>query len=123
MDFLLEIGCEEIPARFLPPALEQIERLFLDSATAARLAPAEGKLEVTTGATPRRLVLWARGLAKRQPDVEEEICGPKVEAAYGQDGQPTKACIGFARSRGVDPERLVRIQTDRGEVVGLRRKI
>ncbi|HSA24535.1 MAG TPA: glycine--tRNA ligase subunit beta, partial [Myxococcota bacterium] len=121
MEFLLEVGCEEIPARFLPPALEGLAGGFRAGLEAARLAGPE--LEVHSLGTPRRLVLRARGLPASQPDLDEEIAGPKVAVAYDRDGKPTATCLGFAKSRGVDVSALVRIDTPKGEVVAVRRRV
>ncbi len=124
MDFLLEVGCEEIPARFLPPALMELKKLFVDGLKSARLMDGDTSgFEIRALGTPRRLVLEARGIAERQTDLDEEILGPKVQAAYDSDGNPTRACQGFARSKGVEVDDLIRIDTPKGEVVGLRRHL
>ncbi len=121
MDFLLEVGCEEIPARFLPPALSDLERLFVNGLKSARLASDISGLVIQSLGTPRRLVLIVKGIADRQTDLDEEIFGPKVQAAYDADGNPTKACLGFARSKGVEVQKLMRFETPKGEVVGIKR--
>ena len=100
MDFLMEVGCEEIPARFIPPALAELERRFREGLAGSRLN--HNGIQIHAQGTPRRLVLRATGLPERQADLDEEILGPKVQAAYDADGLPTEACLGFARSRGVD---------------------
>ena len=122
MDFLLEVGLEEIPARFLQPAMEQLTKRFAEALTEARLGAKE-KLQMETFSTPRRLVLIAYGLPQRQQDLEEVLLGPKVEVAFDKGGKPTKACLGFAKSRNVDVESLERISTPKGEVLGINRTI
>ncbi len=111
--FLLEIGLEEVPARFLPgiriQMKERMER-FLDD-----LAVDHG--EPVAYATPRRLAVVVPDVAVRQKDRRTEVTGPPVKAAFDSAGNPTKAAEGFARSQGVNVEDLVRCRTDRGEYV------
>jgi glycyl-tRNA synthetase beta chain len=121
MEFLLEVGCEEIPARFLPPALEDLARAFRAGLEGARLAGPE--LELHSLGTPRRLVLLVRGLPSGQPDLDEEIAGPKVAVAFDAAGNPTATCLGFAKSRGVEVSALLRIPSPKGEVVAVRRRV
>ncbi len=123
MEFLLEVGCEEIPARFMPPALEQIEADFAQALNTARLNADGAAPQLHALGTPRRLALLISGLAERQTDLDEEILGPKVEVAYDAGGRPTKACQGFARSKDAAVEDLVRVQAAKGEVVAIRRRI
>lgn len=100
-DFLLEIGTEEIPAKFAPGALQQMQELAQKSFKELRLEYSVLK----TYSTPRRLALFVEGLAEKQTDLAAEVKGPAVKAAY-QDGNPTKAAEGFARSVGVAVEAL-----------------
>lgn len=101
-DFLLEIGTEEIPAKFAPGVLQQLEEKARKQLQELRLDFAE--LKVYT--TPRRMVLLIKSLAEKQSDLEAEVKGPAVKAAYDADGNPTKAAQGFARGQGVDPKDL-----------------
>ncbi len=116
-ELLFEIGAEEIPAGFVPPALRQLESDLAKALTDARLAHGE----VRAVGTPRRLAVWARGVAARQADARTEAFGPPVAQAYGPDGAPTPAAIGFARSQGVDVSALTRAQTPKGERVAVTR--
>ncbi len=110
-DLLFEIGAEEIPAGFVPPALEQLERDLARALDEARLAHGE----VKAVGTPRRLAVWARGLAARQTDATSQAFGPPVAQAFDAEGKPTPAALGFARSQGVDVAALERAQTPKGE--------
>ncbi|MHB1125780.1 MAG: glycine--tRNA ligase subunit beta [Bacillota bacterium] len=112
-DLLLEIGTEEIPARFMDPALTQIKEL-------AEKLLAEQRLEYTRMAsygTPRRLSIYITALDEIQKDLLDEAKGPPLSAAFGADGQPTKAAFGFARSRGVTVEELKVKSTPTGDYV------
>jgi glycyl-tRNA synthetase beta chain len=111
-DFLLEIGCEEIPARMIDAASQELRERV--SALLARERLAAG--EVTTFDTPRRLALLAAGLAAAQADVVEQLTGPSVNVAY-KEGQPTPAAHAFAKKAGVDVSQLERVSTPKGEYI------
>lgn len=119
--FLLEVGCEEIPARFIPPALAALEEGFKKRLGEARLDAYD--MSVRCLGTPRRLVLLVENLKAGQDDLDEELLGPRVEAAFGKDGKPTKACLGFAKSKGIEVGDLLKVDSDKGQVVAVRRKV
>lgn len=101
-DFLLEIGTEEIPARFIEPALKQLKQLAQKHFSEQRL----NYQEVKTYATPRRLVLHVAGMDELQQSLTKEVKGPAKKAAFDEQGQPTKAILGFTRSQGVSLDQL-----------------
>src|SRR6516162_10236613 len=103
-DFLLEIGCEEIPARMIDAASQELRERV--SALLARERLAAG--EVTTLETPRRLAVMAPGIAAAQADVVERFTGPSVNVAY-KDGRPTPAAQAFAKKAGVDLSQLEKV--------------
>jgi glycyl-tRNA synthetase beta chain len=103
-DLLFELGCEEIPAKMLAKALADLPATVEGKLTAARLTFAN----VKALGTPRRLALVVKGLADRQPDLDEEVVGPPVGAAFDKDGALTKAGQGFAAKNGVAPETLTK---------------
>ena len=111
LPFLLEIGSEEIPARFIPDAMNDLQRLFEAELEKAHL-DAES-IEVM--ATPRRMALLVTGLSARQPDRSLEIKGPPVSVAFGADGKATPAAEGFARKAGIDLADCDRDSDQRGE--------
>jgi len=101
-ELLLEVRCEEIPARMLEAAIKELtQRTFEDL-----MGRGVGPREVETGFTPRRLVLVLKGLPARQDDQVVTEIGPPKSAAYGPDGQPTPAAVGFARKCGVEVSEL-----------------
>jgi glycyl-tRNA synthetase beta chain len=110
-DLFLEIGAEEIPAGFVPAALQQLEQDLGKALGDARLAHGE----VKAVGSPRRLAVWARAVAARQTDAQTQAFGPPVAQAFDKDGKPTPAALGFARSQGVDVSALERAQTPKGE--------
>src|SRR5919198_609 len=109
-DLLLEIGVEELPARFCPPALEQLKA----RAGAARAAPRLAHGEIVTLGTPRRLVLLVRDLAARQADRDILSRGPATRIAFDAAGQPTRAAEGFARGQGISVHDLLIQADDKG---------
>lgn len=112
-NLLLEIGTEEIPARFLPDSIEQLRERSIELLTNHSIEFSD----VKTYGTPRRLVLIVKGLSAFQKDTIREIIGPPARIAYDIDGKPTRAAIGFANSQGVDVSELRIKKTDKGEYI------
>ena len=109
-ELLFEIGTEEIPSIYMPGMLAALK----DGAEAAF---AEARLEyqgLETFGTPRRLVLHVADMAERQKPLQEEILGPPVKNAFDEDGNPTKAALGFARTNGTDVSELKQVDTPKG---------
>lgn len=115
-DLLLEIGTEELPPKSL-------SRLASALADAIHRGLQEQDLEhgdYAWYATPRRLAVIVRNLAPAQADKEVTRRGPAIAAAYEQDGNPTRAAQGFARSCGVEVAELTRLETDKGSWLAYR---
>ena len=115
-DFLLEIGVEEIPARILDGAREELKerltKLLNDEGIDAPLRDGSiGRMEAFS--TPRRLSFIAYGILDAQADVEEQLTGPSVGIGY-KDGVPTAAAEAFAKKAGVKVAQLGRITTAKG---------
>ncbi|HLW52228.1 MAG TPA: glycine--tRNA ligase subunit beta [Candidatus Angelobacter sp.] len=125
-DFLLEIGCEEIPARMIDAAWSDMatrvaallmrESLFSAHGLAQQLGRNTGKPEIVFDqfATLRRLALQVRGVAASQPDATEQLIGPSTKVAF-KDGKPTPAAEAFAKKAGVEVSKLEKIATPKGE--------
>jgi glycyl-tRNA synthetase beta chain len=109
-DFLLEIGCEEIPARMIDAASQELRERVAALLVRERL----GGGAITTFETPRRLAILASGIASAQEDVTEQVTGPSAQVAY-KDGQPTPAAHAFAKKAGVDISQLETVSTPKGE--------
>jgi glycyl-tRNA synthetase beta chain len=138
-DFLLEIGCEEIPARMLDKACEEIgrlgslllsENLLSDADVKEESFEPEGK-EVVPGlrvlktssafgpigktyATPRRVAYFQTGILQKQPDKQEKQFGPAVKVAF-KDGKPTAAAEAFAKKLGLSVDQLNKETTPKGD--------
>ena len=113
LPFLLEIGTEELPTSDLDSAIAQLEELTPRLLAEARLE--HGPIRVT--GTPRRLVVYIEDLAARQRDEEMLVKGPPAKIAFDEEGLPTQAAKGFARSQGVAVESLEVRELDSGRYV------
>jgi glycyl-tRNA synthetase beta chain len=116
--FLLEILTEEIPARMMEDAIEDLKSVVDEALGSSRLKGVPGfspHVEPLRLGTPRRLAVLASGLPPRQPDDHRTVIGPPVKAAYDSSGSPTRAAAGFARAQGVRVSDLERVATPRGE--------
>lgn len=111
-DYLIEIGVEELPPKAMPKLIEAFTKAFTDELDKAQVPFGD----ITPFASPRRLAVRVGGMASEQPEQKIERRGPAVAAAFADNGEPTKAAIGFAKSCGLDdPSALDRMQTDKGE--------
>jgi len=110
-DFLLEIGCEEIPARMINAAAQDLRERLQALLQRERLAPSG---EISHLDTPRRLAVLASGVPSSQPDITEQLNGPSAQIAY-KDGQATPAAHAFAKKVGVDVGKLEKVSTSKGE--------
>jgi glycyl-tRNA synthetase beta chain len=119
-ELLIEIGTEEIPAGWLPKLTADFGSTLEACLARVRLA---ADAPVETYSTPRRLTARFERLSERQSDLEEVVTGPPVSAAFGADGQPTQAAIGFARKQGVEVTALERLQVPekKGEYLAVRK--
>jgi glycyl-tRNA synthetase beta chain len=113
LPLLLEIGTEEIPARFLSPAIQSLK----ENASAILHEHYIDFSEIKTYATPRRIILIATGLPDQQASRVREIFGPPKRVAFDEGGNPTEAAVKFANSQGVKAENLVVKKKDKGEYV------
>ncbi len=116
-EFLLEIGTEEIPSRFIIPALEKMKELFTALMASGRVL---SRGEMKAFGTPRRLVLYVPDMDERQADLSREVVGPPKKVAFDAEGRPTKAALVFAEKNGIPVNALTVKSTDKGEYVAAR---
>jgi glycyl-tRNA synthetase beta chain len=116
---LVEIGCEEIPARMIARAASELARAVETILDQAGLA--HGR--VTGWGGSRRLTVRVLDVAGAEADREETVVGPPAAVAFDAEGRPTPAAIGFARKQGIDPASLSPLDTDRGRYAGVRRAV
>jgi glycyl-tRNA synthetase beta chain len=120
---LVEIGCEEIPARFLSGAQDDFGRSLVKALQDARLLPAaaESTPPAQCYSTPRRLTVWVPAVLEHQLDQVEEIVGPPVKVSFDAEGKPTRAAESFAAKNSVTVSALARVTTPKGEYLALRK--
>ena len=100
--YLLEIGTEELPYKFISSALNQLKESLTKVLE-------ENKIEfkdIITYGTPRRLCAIVNGISESQPDLTTEIKGPPANIAFDSSGNLTNAGLGFAKKQGINPDIL-----------------
>ncbi len=112
-DLLIEIGTEELP----PKALFSLSKSFRQEIEKGLKKHNLGFVQGATYATPRRLAVLVKDLQAMQDDVTIERFGPALKAAFDEEGKPSKAAEGFARSCGVEVSQLS--EKDDGKVCKL----
>ena len=118
-DLLFELGCEELP----PKSLLKLSRALLAQ---IEVGLKEAELDYTESkayATPRRLAVIIKGLATTQADKSVEKRGPAVQAAFAEEGTPSKAAEGFARGCGTTVDKLDRLKTEKGEWLAFKQQV
>ncbi len=118
-DFLVEIHTEELP----PKSLYTLAIHFSQEIQVRLTKEGFFYNEIKSFATPRRLAVLIRNLKNKQADTQIERKGPALVAAYDASGNPTPACVGFARSCGVSADELFTIKNSQGEWVGYIQKV
>ena len=118
-DLIVELGVEEIPAGYFAPAIAFLKDR-LDSELKGQSLTYD---RMTVWGAPRRLALGLWGLPDMQPDLDEEITGPPLTAAFDANGNPTKAAVGFAKAQGVPVGDLVTQSTPKGPYLAVRRSV
>jgi glycyl-tRNA synthetase beta chain len=109
-DLLFELGGEELP----PKSLKKLSQSLLDGMVAGLKEAGLNFSDAQAYATPRRLAVLIRNLDSQQADKVVEKRGPALQAAYGPDGTPSKAALGFASSCGASFDQLEKLETDKG---------
>lgn len=117
-DFLLEIGSEEVPSRFLKKEESDLVSL-MEAALDSAALPHKG---IEAWATPRRAAVLVRDIAPVQAEREEIVMGPPARIAYGADGKPTAALTGFAKTNKADIGEVFKKDTDKGEYMAIIKK-
>jgi glycyl-tRNA synthetase beta chain len=112
-NFLCEIGCEEIPAGYIPPAINSIKKIFVEKMKESRIAFSE----IDVYATPRRFVIVVSGMDESQREEEFEIKGPSVKAAYDSTGNPSRALLGFVNGNDLSFDDIIQRGTDKGDYI------
>ena len=112
---LIELGTEELPPKALKRLSESFSQELLNGLLEAELISKAQQGTARPYASPRRLGLLVNDVKLAQADQTIERRGPAVQAAFKDDGSPTPAAMGFAKSCGTEVEQLERLKTDKGE--------
>jgi glycyl-tRNA synthetase beta chain len=118
-DLLIEIGTEELP----PKALSRLSRAFSNAIQDSLIQAELGFNSLQTFATPRRIAVLVRDLITQQADKDVERRGPALKAAFDEQGNPSKAALGFAGSCGVEVSALDTLETDKGSWLVYRARV
>lgn len=100
--YLLEVGCEELPYKFIPSAIQQLKTGFENFLNSNKVVFEK----VDVYATPRRLAVIVSGLEKQSKDEEKIVKGPIKKVAYDENGNLTRAGEGFCKKNGISSEDL-----------------
>jgi len=118
-NFLCEIGTEEIPAGYFPPAIKEIENFISQKLEEERIN--FGKIKVY--ATPRRFAILIANLALSQESKEIELKGPSLQAAYDSEQNPSKALLGFLKGNNINQKDIFTQKTEKGEYIFGKKKL
>ena len=118
MNFLFEIGLEELPAQYVDKAEKDLKKIIENELKSERIKFSE----IESFSTPRRVTAIIKDLAEKQDDLDKKSIGPSVEIAY-KDGQLTKAGEGFVRSQGATADDIKIIENEKGKYISIEKFI
>jgi len=116
---LFELGCEELPPKSLKPLRDALQASVIEQLKEADISFDS----IKAFAAPRRLAIQITGISDKQPDRTEQKRGPAIKAAFDDEGNPTRAAMGFAKGLGIEASELTTINTDKGDYVGYEQTI
>ena len=116
---LFELGCEELPPKSLKPLRDALQASVIEQLKETDISFDS----IKAFAAPRRLAIQIQGIAQSQPDRTEQKRGPAIKAAFDDEGNPTRAAMGFAKGLGIETSELTTIHTDKGDYVGYEQTI
>ena len=118
MNFLFEIGLEELPAQYVDKAEKDLKKIIENELKAERIKFSE----IESFSTPRRVTAIIKDLAEKQDDLDKKSVGPSVEIAY-KEGQLTKAGEGFVKSQGATIDDIKIIENEKGKYISIEKFI
>ena len=118
MNFLFEIGLEELPSRYVDEAESNLKKIAEKELKEERIAFSE----IESFSTPRRVAIIVKDIAEKQADLDKKSVGPSVEIAY-KDGALTKAGEGFIKSQGATPDDVKIIENEKGKYISIEKFI
>ena len=118
MNFLFEIGLEELPAQYVDKAEKDLKKIIENELKSERIKFSE----IESFSTPRRVTAIIKDLAEKQDDLDKKSVGPSVEIAY-KDGELTKAGEGFVKSQGATIDDIKIIENEKGKYISIEKFI
>ena len=118
MNFLFEIGLEELPARYVDQAEKDLKKIIENELKSERIKFSG----IESFSTPRRVTAIIKDLAEKQDDLDKKSVGPSVEIAY-KEGQLTKAGEGFVKSQGATIDDIKIIENEKGKYISIEKFI
>ena len=119
INFLCEIGTEEIPSGYILPAIKSFDKILKQKLEEFRI----NFTNIDVYATPRRFVIGVSNLSLQQREEEIEIKGPSVSVAYDENNHPTKAILGFLKANDLSADNIYNKKTKKGEYIHSRKKL
>ncbi|MEC8678693.1 MAG: glycine--tRNA ligase subunit beta, partial [Candidatus Margulisiibacteriota bacterium] len=113
--FLLEIGLEEVPARFINTCLNDLQSLILKNLTSHRLV--NDQTSIQSYGTYRRFIIKVDHLLDKQDDIDQQVDGPPVAIAKSESGDWLPPAIGFAKKMNANPDDLIEIKNKKGQSI------
>lgn len=114
MNFLFEIGLEELPAQYVDQAEKDLKKIIENELKSERIKFSE----IESFSTPRRVTAIIKDLAEKQDDLDKKSVGPSVEIAY-KEGQLTKAGEGFVKSQGARIDDIKIVENEKGKYISI----
>ena len=114
MDFLFEIGLEELPSRYVDEAESNLKKLTENELKDERI----NFSEVESFSTPRRIAIIVKDISEKQEDLDKKSVGPSVDIAF-KGGELTKAGEGFVKSQGAEKEDIKIIENEKGKYISV----
>ncbi len=118
MDFLFEIGLEELPSRYVDEAEADFKKIMENELKTERI----NFSEIESFSTPRRIAVIVKNIAEKQENLVKKSTGPSIEVAY-KDGKLTKAGEGFVKSQNVTEEDIKIIENEKGKYIFIEKYI
>jgi len=118
MDFLFEIGLEELPSRYVDETEANLKKIMTEELTNERISFSD----IESFSTPRRIAVIVKNIAEKQQDLDKKSTGPSIEIAY-KDGKLTKAGEGFIKSQNADESDVKIIENEKGKYISIEKFI
>ena len=114
MNFLFEIGIEELPARYVNQAEEDLKQIITQELSNERIK----FMDIRSFSTPRRFSVIVENISEKQEDLDKKSIGPSINVAY-KDGVLTKAGEGFVKSQNATIDDIKVVENEKGQYISI----